>query len=366
MNVKQASAFKLRLLPVFICIVFLHAFAFGQSEIEGKLDSMISTVFADENGPGGVVLVSKSGQPIYHKAFGKSNVELGTIMTTSNVFQIGSMTKQFTAVAIVLLEEAGKLAFTDPVSKYLPDYPNGEIITIHHLLTHTSGIKDFTKMKVINEIATKNLSPAELVDVFKNEPVNSVPGEKFEYNNSGYVLLGHLVEVISGQTYEEFIRSQIFEKLGMSHSFYASDEKIIPFRAYGYHQRDDQYRNKRVISYAIPFASGSLMSTSSDLNKWQMALKSPGFLKAESLQKVFGKSKLNDGTPLPYGYGWHLREYDGVPSFEHGGSIFGYKSMAVYLPLNDIYVVGLSNCDCNSPTKLITDIAELFRTQPNP
>ena len=269
------------------------------------------------------------------------------------------MTKQFTAIAILMLEEQGKLNVTQTVSKYVPDYPAGDSITIHHLLTHTSGIKDFTKMKSLRDSAQKEMTPIMLVDFFKNEPIDFKPGEKFEYNNSGYVLLGYIIELVSGETYEDYIKKQIFQKLGMNQSYYASDRQLIFKRAYGYQKKDSGYVNKTVISYSIPFASGSLMSTITDMLKWQNALNQHVLLKAETSKKAFSKYKLNSGAEFTYGYGWHIKEINGIPAREHGGSIFGYKTMAVYIPGKDIYVLGLTNCDCNSPTQLVKDIAAL-------
>lgn len=325
---------------------------------EKKIDSLIQTEFGNKNEPGGVFLVSQKGKNIYRKAFGKANLELNVNMAPDNVFQIGSMTKQFTAVAILMLEQQGKLKVTDPVSKYNKDYPNGDKITIHHLLTHTSGIKDFTKMKALSSIAQKEMKPEAMVDFFKNEPVDFAPGEKFEYNNSGYVLLGYIIEVVTGDTYEDFIQKNIFDKAGMTHSYYASDKKIIPERAYGYHKKEQGFVNKTVISFSVPFSSGSLMSTVDDLLKWQQALNQNVFLNSTETQKAFRKYKLNNGEEFTYGYGWHLKDMNGVSDREHGGSVFGFKSMGVYIPGEDIYVIGLSNCDCHSPTEIIRNIAK--------
>lgn len=325
---------------------------------EKKIDSLIQTEFGNKNEPGGVFLVSQKGKNIYRKAFGKANLELNVNMTPDNVFQIGSMTKQFTAVAILMLEQQGKLKVTDPVSKYNKDYPNGDKITIHHLLTHTSGIKDFTKMKALSSIAQKEMKPEAMVDFFKNEPVDFAPGEKFEYNNSGYVLLGYIIEVVTGDTYEDFIQKNIFDKAGMTHSYYASDRKVIPKRASGYHKKEQGFVNKTVISFSVPFSSGSLMSTVDDLLKWQQALNQNLLLNPAETQKAFQKYKLNNGTEFTYGYGWHLKDMNGVPDREHGGSVFGFKSMGVYIPGEDIYVIGLSNCDCHSPTEVTRNIAK--------
>ncbi|MFC3561280.1 serine hydrolase domain-containing protein [Pedobacter jamesrossensis] len=304
-------------------------------------------------------MVAQHGKAIYQKAFGKANLELGVDLTTKNVFQLGSMTKQFTAVAVLILEEQGKLNVTEAISKYIPDYPSGDKITIHHLLTHTSGIKDFTKMKSLSSIAQKDMTPKMMVDFFKNEPVDFLPGEKFEYNNSGYVLLGYIIELVSEETYEQFIKNHIFDKLGMSNSYYATDRQIINKRAYGYHKKETGFVNKTVINFSVPFSSGSLMSTIADMLKWQNALNQNLLLNVKETQKAFSKYKLNNGSDFTYGYGWHIKQINGTPTREHGGSIFGFKTMGIYIPNKDIYVIGFSNCDCNSPTKITTDIAKL-------
>jgi len=327
--------------------------------LDSKIDSLLSNLFQDNNGPGGVFMVAKGGKPIYLKAFGKANLELGVNMKPENVFQLGSMTKQFTAIAILKLAEEKRLNLHNSISKYIPDYPLGNKITIHHLLTHTSGIKDFTKMKSLQEVAQRDFSPKQMVDFFKNESVDFSPGEKFEYNNSGYVVLGFIIELVSGTTYENYINKNIFEKAGMSHSRYASDIAIVKDRAYGYQKKDSGYVNKSKISFTIPFSSGSLMSTADDMLKWQNALNGNRIVGVKTIDKAFTKYQLNSGETFSYGYGWHLKEINGTSTREHGGSIFGFKTMGVYIPSKDIYVIGLTNCDCNSPTQITRDIARL-------
>ena len=339
-------------------LLFIHTLAFTQT-IENKIDSLLLKTFKDKNGPGGVFLISKAGKPIYQKAFGMANIELDVDMNTENVFQLGSITKQFTAVAILMLHQQQKLNVTDPISKYIPDYPAGNKITIHHLLTHTSGIKDFTKMKALNEIAQKDLSPLEMVNFFKNEAVDFKPGEKFEYNNSGYVILGYLIELVTGDKYANYIQKNIFDQLAMVNSRYASDRMTIKNRAYGYQKKGNDYVNKTSISFNIPYASGALMSTVTDMVKWQNAISNHKLLNKEMSNLAFTKKYLNDGSVINYGYGWHLSDINGRASREHGGSIFGFKTMGVYIPNDDIYVIGLSNCDCNSPTQVTRDIAKL-------
>lgn len=344
----------LKLLLVLLIIQVSHS-----QTLETKIDSTLSLVFKSSEEPGAVFLVAKNGEPIYKKAFGKANIELDINMTTENVFQIGSMTKQFTSIAIIMLEEQKKLRVNDAISKYIPDFPNGNKITLHHLLTHTSGIKDFTKMKSIMKIAKQDMKPVELIDFFKNEPVDFLPGEKFDYNNSGYAVLGYIIEIVTGDTYENFIEKNIFDKLGMTNSCYASDKEIIKKRAYGYHNRGE-FTNKMQVSLSIPYASGSLMSTVDDMLKWQNALNNNSLITKVSKEKVFTNYTLNNGDNINYGYGWHLKNINNTLTREHGGSVFGFKSMGVYIPSLDIYVIGFSNCDCNSPTKVTRDIASIL------
>jgi CubicO group peptidase (beta-lactamase class C family) len=345
-----------------VCCLLMPV-AVKAQKLNNQIDSLIMTVISDEQGPGGAFMVAQKGKVIYQKAFGKANLELDVNLSPESIFQLGSMTKQFTAVAVLVLEQQGKLRVSDPISKYIPDYPAGDKITIHHLLTHTSGIKDFTKMKSLASIAQKEMTPKMMVGFFKNEPVDFAPGERFEYNNSGYVLLGYLIELVSGETYADFIQQHIFDRLGMDHSYYASDKKVIHKRAYGYQKKENGYVNKTAISFSVPFASGALMSTLGDLLKWQNGLSHNKLLNTTETQQAFSRYKLNNGELFNYGYGWHIKEIGGLPVRAHGGSIFGFKSMGVYVPDEDIYVVGLTNCDCNSPTLLTENIARLIITE---
>ncbi|MBE8725626.1 serine hydrolase domain-containing protein [Flavobacterium hungaricum] len=327
--------------------------------LETKIDSLIPARFKSEN-PGAVFLAVKKGKIIYRKAFGMADLEMNVKMKPEFVFEIGSMTKQFTAFSILILAEQGKLKLEDEITKFIPDYPtNGNRITIHHLLTHTSGIKDFTSMKSIKNIAREDLSPKELVDFFKNEPVDFKPGEEYKYCNSGYVLLGFIIEIVSGKTYEDFLSENIFKKAGMQNTYYASHDKIIKNRVSGYRGKE-VYSNANYISFSIPYASGAIMSNVDDLLKWQNAIDNNTVLGSVFTQKAFTNYQLNNGTYIDYGYGWHLEKVKNKTVREHGGSIFGFKSMGVYVPEEQLYVVGLSNCDCNSPTEITKNIALLL------
>lgn len=316
--------------------------------------------------PGLSLLIAKDGKAIYKKAVGMADLELNVPLTTDHVFEIGSITKQFTAVSILMLEEQGKLKIEDEITKYIPDYPTqGKTITIQHLLNHTSGIKSYTSMLNFMANARKDMTPTELIEVFKNEPMDFDPGEKFLYNNSGYILLGYIIEVVSGQSYADFIQEHIFDKVGMTSSYYGSMKKIIPNRARGY-QDQDGFVNADYLSLTLPYAAGSIMSTVDDLLKWQNAISANTLIKRSSLEKAINGSTLNDGEKINYGYGWTKGNVNGSPTIEHSGGIFGYVTNGIFLPEENMYVIALSNCDCSNVGEASTQIAAIALGKPFP
>lgn len=256
-----------------LSILLLFSFLIGHSQtLDYKIDQLVSKIYK-ENEPGAVILIAENGKTIYKKAFGQANLELNVPMAPNNVFEIGSITKQFTAVAILILEEQGKLNVNDDITKYIPDYPTqGKNITVHQLLNHTSGIKNYTSMESFIQFARTDMSPIEIIDVFKNEPMDFSPGEKFQYNNSGYIILGHIIEVVSKETYEDFIEKHIFDTLGMTSSFYGKMKELIENRASGYQKQRKNYANADYLSLTLPYAAGSIMSTVDDLLIWQNAI----------------------------------------------------------------------------------------------
>ncbi|OUS03098.1 serine hydrolase [Flavobacteriales bacterium 33_180_T64] len=354
---KKALYLKYILIVIAVLSINSQSISYAQN-LESNIDNLLQEKYPS-NAPGATFLISKNGNIIYKKAFGLANLELNVPMQTENIFEIGSMTKQFTAISILMLMERGKLELNDEITKFIPDYPTlDKTITIHHLLTHTSGIKNYTSMKEIRGIAKNDLTPLELIDFFKNESMDFEPGEQFKYNNSGYIVLGYIIELLSGQNYASFVEENIFKKINMTSSSYATHTKVIKNKVSGYHKRDDYIKSMHV-SYTLPYSAGSLMSNVDDMLKWQEAIKNNLLISKETTQKAFTNYTLNNGEFFNYGYGWHVKELNGVSVREHGGSIFGFKSMGIYFPNADIYVVGLNNCDCNSPTKITREIAEL-------
>jgi CubicO group peptidase (beta-lactamase class C family) len=312
------------------------------------------------NEPGATALVARNGQIIYQKGFGLANLEWNEPMQADHIFRIGSITKQFTAVAILQLMEQGKLSLQDEITRFIPDYPTqGNTITIEHLLTHTSGIQNYTAMKDYLPRMTLDMTPAEMIDHFKDQPMRFAPGTKWSYSNSNYFILGYIIERITGQTYQAYLEENFFKPLGMTNSLYASDIKIVKNRVDAYSKGDHGFENAPSLSMTQPYAAGSIQSTVEDLYKWQQAVQSYKLVKKESLDKAFTSYKLADGTETNYGYGWRFGNVQGSPTIEHGGAINGTITMAMYLPREDVFVAVFSNCDCNPPENVTVRLAAL-------
>ncbi len=359
------SPTPIKILCVFILLLVSRTSLQAQM-LDQQVDDLLKEAYPSD-GPGVSFLIAKDGKPIYQKAFGMADLELNIPMTPQNVFEIGSITKQFTAVAILMLEEQGKLKIEDDITTYIPDYPTkGRKITIEQLLNHTSGIKSYTGMVNFMTNSKIDFSPTELIDVFKNEPMDFEPGEQFRYNNSGYILLGYIIEATSGQTYEDFIEKNIFETIGMTNSRYGHKLALIQNRASGYSENENNYRNANYLSMTLPYAAGSLMSTTEDLLTWQSALNNYKLITKASYEKAIHGSTLNNGDRINYGYGLEETNVNGSTSIQHGGGIFGYSTMGIYLPEEDVYVSGLTNCDCKDISGLTAKIAAMAIGKPFP
>lgn len=355
-------------LTVLFAVICFSSQSQAQSKSDKQLtaafDTLISSVFKP-NGPGATAIVSRKGQVIYKKAFGMADLELNVPMNTENIFRIGSITKQFTAVAILQLAEKGKLTLQDDIKKFIPDYPtHGHTITVEHLLTHTSGIKSYTGMAGFEDMMRKDMKPLEIIDVFKNQPMEFAPGTQYNYNNSGYILLGYIIEKVSGKTYEEYVKENLFTPAGMSNSGYGNEKRIIKNRAVGYQKPKDDYENAAYLSMTLPYAGGSLISTVEDLWKWNQAVHSFKMVSKASLDKAFTDYKLLNGKPTRYGYGWSFSDVQGSATIEHGGGINGFLTDGIYVPGEDIFVAIFSNCNCNPPGDLAPKIAALIMGKP--
>jgi D-alanyl-D-alanine carboxypeptidase len=317
-------------------------------QLQAILDETLARAYP-AGGPGAAVIAVRNGETIFRKGFGLANLELGVPIEPEMVFRIGSVTKQFTAVSVLMLMEQGKLALDDPLTRFLPDYPmQPHTITVEHLLTHTSGIQSYTSMPAWPPLWRKDFTLKELIDFFKDQPMQFAPGTRWSYNNSAYCLLGAVIEQAGGQTYEAFLRERIFEPLGMRQTCYDHTDAIIPRRAPGYTKSPNGFINAPYLSMTQPHAAGALASTVDDLAKWDAALYDGTLLRPETLARAFTPFRLNDGTSTSYGYGWSISQYDGLATIEHGGGINGFTCHALRIPSERVFVAVLTNCDSHT------------------
>lgn len=340
---------KLLLVP--LLAAFTTGIATGQTSADtnlpSQLDSLITTRLKSV-APGAAVLVAKKGEIVYNKAFGTADIELNVPMQSNMVFRLGSVTKQYTAIAILQLVEQRKIDLGDSVQKFIKDFPfKGHTITIENLLTHTSGIIDYQALdtKEANEkfIYRKDFAPKEVIDFFKNEPLAFAPGSQFGYSNSNYFLLGYIIELITGETYRDYLQKNIFTPAGLTHTYYGGYKEIIPDRVSGYAGYKSRYENADYVSMTIPYAAGALMSNTEDMFKWHQALYAGKLISMETLKKAFSPHILSNGSPSEYGYGWFMKDLLGSKTIEHAGGIDGFQSDEIYFPEEDIFVATLYN-----------------------
>lgn len=335
------------------CLVFSQNFS-------SQIDSTFNSKF--NNGPAVSVLVTKDFKPFYVNVKGHSNLENNIKANEYSKFRIGSVTKQFTAIAILLLKEKGKLSLSDTIQKFLPTFPTkSRPISIEHLLTHTSGLKEITETEVFFEELMKNgCDPDTLVNYFKDYPLEFTPGSKFMYCNSGYHLLGLIVEKVSGVSFEDFIRKFILIPSDMQHTAVDNNSKIISNRVSGYEDYQGEIKNATYIDMSIPFSAGNLVSTTEDLNKWYKALFEYKIVSKSSLKKAHTPYQLLDSSRISYGYGWFIDSLQGEKIISHEGGINGFLSSVWYAPKSKTLISMLSNCMCNPTTstaKTITAFA---------
>ena len=313
--------------------------------LAARLDALFKPQYKADD-PGATVIVVKNGKTVFRKAYGAADVAAKTPLTPGTVLRLGSITKQFTAVAILMLAEEGKLALNDPITRFFPDYPTqGKVITIEHLLTHTSGIVSYTGKSGYVAAMAKDLTVAQMIDGFKNDPLEFEPGTQFRYNNSGYFLLGAIVERVSGTSYASFLEQRIFTPLGMKDTAYEGVERSNAPRATGYSAQDKGFAPAQPLSMSQPYAAGALVSTVDDLAKWDAAIAAGKLLKPASWKQAFTPYKLSPEKSTGYGYGWGVGTLQGTPVVDHGGGINGFRTHALRLPQQKVFVAVLSNAD---------------------
>ena len=328
------------------------------------------TLQANKGSFRGAVLVGINGKIVSEKGYGFANEEWGIPNSTSTEYRIFSMTKQFTGACILLLQERGLLKVQDPVSKYVSDLPESwQAITLHQLLTHTSGIPNYPDMTPrAKEYNRLGATPREMVEVAATQPLEFKPGTKLNYSNTGYILLGMVIEKVSGQTYADFLKKNIFDPLGMEHSGYDDQSRILKNRAAGYSVRDGQTINADFGDMTVPFAAGGIYSTVEDIFRWNEALTVPGrLLTAHSLGQMF--SVYPETTAYGeqnYGYGIVIAHRFGRLLYYHAGGWNGFGSVLQQYPGERLCIVVLENTDHANPVDIGDHIAAALFGQPAP
>jgi CubicO group peptidase (beta-lactamase class C family) len=295
----------------------------------------------------GSVLVARDKEILLSKGYGSANLEWNIPNTSLTKFRLGSITKQFTAASILLLEERGKLKVEDPIKKYLPDAPAAwDKMTVFHVLTHTAGIPSYTNSPEYPKLEPFPITPAQIVALFRDKPLDFTPGERMQYSNSGYVLLGYLIEKISGIRYQDFLQNNIFTPLGMQDTGYDSNSTVILRRAAGYARGSKSLENAGFVHMSVPFSAGGLYSTTEDLLRWESALFNGKLLSAESLKKMTTPYKDN------YAFGLTVRTVNGRKVIEHGGGIEGFNTYLSYFPESKVTVAVLGNVNGSAPEQI--------------
>ena len=335
------------MLALATCLLFQQVAAGAErvpDDAIASIDGIVAEGIDQKKAASYAVGVVKDGRLILARGYGFADLENEVPATAETVYRLGSITKQFTALAIMQLAEQGKLSVDDDLTKFLPDYPTaGHKVTVHHLLNHTSGIQSYTIQPDFRKVTRQDLSHEELLARFKDKPFDFEPGAKWQYNNSGYYLLGMIIEKVSGKSYGDYLEEHVFRPLNMSATRYGHMRSIIPHRAAGYRLEDGQLANDDAMSMNPPGAAGALVSNVLDLIKWHQALEAGDLLSSSSYETMYRATKLADGSTHPYGYGWGLGELGGHRKLSHGGGINGFSTMIARYPDDRLAVIVLSN-----------------------
>lgn len=307
-----------------LLILLLSISCAAQGDVSARVDEYIRTEMLAQQIPGLALAVIKDGKMIIARGYGFANVEHQVPVKPETIFQSGSTGKQFTATAVMMLVEEGKLSLDDKIPKYFPDGPEAwRNITVRHMLTHTSGMTDYPEDFDLRRDYTED----ELYQRIKTIPLAFQPGEKWSYSNLAYVMLGILIHKISGKFYGDFLQERIFKPLDMSTARIINEADIVPNRAAGYRMVSGQIKNQNWVSPTLnTTADGALYLTIYDMAKWDAALYTEKLLKKSSLEQMWTPVKLNDGKTHPYGFGWNLGEVRGHHVIEHGGAWQGFKA----------------------------------------
>jgi CubicO group peptidase (beta-lactamase class C family) len=342
----------------------------GQSggDVAAKVDAAVEAQRQAQKIPGVSLAVCRDGKVVKATGYGLGNVEWNGAVTPETIFQTGSVGKQFTAMAVMMLLEEGKIALDEKVSTYIPESPAiWKGVTIRNLLTHTSGISDYGGEQdlmgkgVIN--FRKDYTEQELVSAFATMKMDFQPGEKWNYSNTGYVLLGIVIRRVTGEFYGDFLQQRIFRPLGMSSTRIISEADIVPLRSSGYRLVHGELKNQEWVAPTLnTTADGALYTNVLDLAKWDAALREKKFVRVSSYQLMWSPVKLNDGTTYRYGFGWDLEDKGGFKAVSHTGSWQGFTMAINRYDKDGLTVIVMANLDSDNakPEKIVQDVAAIY------
>lgn len=321
------------------------------------VDDYVQTQIQTQRIPGLSLAVLKNGQLVQAKGYGLANVELNVPATADTVYQSGSVGKQFTATAIMILAEEGKIGLQDRLSKYFPEAPgHWKDVSVRHLLTHTSGIKDYSAKDINYRL---DYTTADLFKVYGSFPLDFPPGERWSYSNTGYALLGFLIEKVTGQFYGDFLKEQVFQPLGMETARVISEADIVPRRAAGYRLVEGALKNQEYVSPTLnTTADGSLYLTVRDLAQWDAGLRAGRLLRKTVFDQMWTPVTLNNGNTYPYGFGWRPATHRG--SVGHGGSWQGFRTHIERYSEDGLTVIVLTNLAQAEPEGIAYGVAGLY------
>jgi len=331
----------------------------GAAERVRAIDAMLQR-YLKPGVPGAVVLVTDHGKPLFRKAYGLAKVSENVALDPGMSLRVGSITKQFTAAAIMLLAEQGKLAVSDKVGQYLPAFAGADSpVTIEHLLTHTSGIRNYTELPHFVERMNSDVSVEDGIAFFKDAKPEFAQGDRFAYSNSNYFLLGAIIERVSGMPYADFMASKVFEPLQLTHT--RIETGAAPADVIGYTQERRKVTVSPDYSMRWPYAAGALRTSVDDLALWDQAIVHGKLLKPESWQRMATSYRLHGIRATGYGYGFFIRSIRGKAALEHGGDIGGFSADMMRFPQEEIFIAVLANNDAGDPApdELAAKIAAL-------
>ena len=310
-----------------------------------SIDSLFKLQFPATE-PGAIMILAKDGKPVMRKAYGMSNIELNVALNTDQKMGIGSISKQFTAIAILLLQQENKLSVKDDIRKYLPQYNTwGKTITIEQILSHTSGIPSYTELPGFDTLADKKVSNSRLIKFFESAPLIFEPGSNWSYSNSGFVLAGIIVEKITGMPFNDFVDKRILRQLNMTNSSFGTSNYALHNKTAEYAGNTPKGKIKMEPQYDWYWAygAGQIVSTVDDMLKWDEALYNKNFISPEILQQAHTTYQLTNGNPANYGLGWGVAPMGNKMIVQHGGAIGGYRAQGFRIPDDHIYFLVMSN-----------------------